>query len=120
MCAEGNPFRCHRTILADALTIQGVQVIDISGGRSGKEHVLTPFAVVEDKLVSYLRGIRVRRSDQFSLISSRVLLGVRAKTYVRIRLAPEESITNPIIADSNPATTAVAGGLIRETDARKK
>jgi len=50
---EGNPFRCHRTILADALTIQGVQVIDISGGRSGKEHVLTPFAVVEDKLVSY-------------------------------------------------------------------
>jgi uncharacterized protein (DUF488 family) len=42
MCAEGGPFRCHRSLVADALTIRGVHAIHISSEKRGKLHVLTP------------------------------------------------------------------------------
>src|ERR1700733_13968320 len=46
MCAEGNPFRCHRSLVADALTIRGVHALHISSERPGKLHTLTQFAKV--------------------------------------------------------------------------
>jgi uncharacterized protein (DUF488 family) len=53
MCAEGNPFRCHRMLVADALTARGVSVLHISSRKSAKPHTLTPFAVVDGKRITY-------------------------------------------------------------------
>jgi uncharacterized protein (DUF488 family) len=53
MCAEGNPFRCHRSLVADALTVRGVRVLHISSRKSAKEHTLTPFARVDGTRVTY-------------------------------------------------------------------
>jgi len=44
LCAEGNPFRCHRSLVADALTVRGVRVLHITGKTSTREHTMTPFA----------------------------------------------------------------------------
>ena len=53
MCAEGNPFRCHRSLVADALTVRGVRVLHISSRKSAKEHTLTPFAQTDGTRVTY-------------------------------------------------------------------
>lgn len=53
MCAEGNPFRCHRSLVADALTVRGVRVLHISSRKSARGHRLTPFARVEGTQVTY-------------------------------------------------------------------
>ncbi|MGE5138562.1 MAG: DUF488 family protein [Rudaea sp.] len=53
MCAEGNPFRCHRNLVADALTAKGVSVYHISSRKSARLHTLTSFARVDDGRVSY-------------------------------------------------------------------
>jgi uncharacterized protein (DUF488 family) len=46
MCAEGNPFRCHRSLVADALEARGVDVVHVSGLGRGRAHKTTPFAKV--------------------------------------------------------------------------
>jgi uncharacterized protein (DUF488 family) len=53
MCAEGNPFRCHRRLVADALMARKIPVFHISSKKSAKEHVLTAFAKVKGHKVSY-------------------------------------------------------------------
>jgi uncharacterized protein (DUF488 family) len=53
MCAEGNPFRCHRTLVADALTLRGVRVVHISSEQSVRLHKLTPFAKPAGGRVTY-------------------------------------------------------------------
>jgi hypothetical protein len=53
MCAEAVPWRCHRSLIADALTARGVPVEHImSPGKRGV-HRLTPFARVRGKRVTY-------------------------------------------------------------------
>jgi len=54
MCAEGNPFRCHRSLVADALTIRGVQAVNIASQKSGRLHVLTSFAEVHGQKIRYI------------------------------------------------------------------
>lgn len=53
MCAEGNPFRCHRSLVADALLVRHVKALHISSKISAREHVLTPFAKVKGKKITY-------------------------------------------------------------------
>ncbi|MGC8651801.1 MAG: DUF488 family protein [Candidatus Micrarchaeia archaeon] len=53
MCAEGNPFRCHRSLIADALTVRGRKVYHISGVNTSKPHKLTRFAKVKGTKVTY-------------------------------------------------------------------
>jgi uncharacterized protein (DUF488 family) len=53
MCAEAVPWRCHRSLIADALVAGGYQVRDIIGTTSVKRHVLTPFAEVAGQHVTY-------------------------------------------------------------------
>lgn len=53
MCAEGNPFGCHRSLIADALTIRGINVFHITGLSSVRLHTLTPFAKVHGKKITY-------------------------------------------------------------------
>ena len=53
MCAEGNPFRCHRSLIAYSLLIRGIDVYDISGPNSLHNHKLTSFAKVYRKKITY-------------------------------------------------------------------
>lgn len=53
MCAEAVPWRCHRSMVADALLIRGFSVEDIIGTKSRREHRLTSFASVSGTHISY-------------------------------------------------------------------
>jgi uncharacterized protein (DUF488 family) len=52
MCAEAVPWRCHRSLLADALAARGVEVFQVVGGKA-TPHRVTPFARVRDGQVTY-------------------------------------------------------------------
>jgi uncharacterized protein (DUF488 family) len=53
MCAEAVPWRCHRSLIGDALLARGVQVEDILSATSSRTHELTPFAKVHGVEISY-------------------------------------------------------------------
>jgi uncharacterized protein (DUF488 family) len=53
MCAESVPWRCHRSLLADALFARGVVVEHIVGRDRTRPHRVTPFAVIEGRRVTY-------------------------------------------------------------------
>jgi len=53
MCAEAVPWRCHRSLIADALTVGGIEVRHITGMSEPAAHKLTPFARVEDGHITY-------------------------------------------------------------------
>ncbi|MCC6174202.1 MAG: DUF488 domain-containing protein [Chloroflexi bacterium] len=53
MCAEAVPWRCHRSLIADALTIRGVAVREIWSATRTDVHTLTPFARVEGLRITY-------------------------------------------------------------------
>lgn len=53
MCAEAVPWRCHRSLVADALLVRGVRVDDIIDARQRRPHKLTPFARVEGLRITY-------------------------------------------------------------------
>lgn len=63
MCAEAVPWRCHRSLVADALVVRGIRVLEIVGAAQPKEHVLTPFARVDGTRVTY-------PADQSSLLDA--------------------------------------------------
>jgi len=53
MCAEAVPWRCHRSLIGDALLVRGVRVEDIMSATNRREHVLTPFARVRGEEITY-------------------------------------------------------------------
>jgi uncharacterized protein (DUF488 family) len=53
MCAEAVPWRCHRSMVADALVSRGIRVEHIMGPHKLKPHALTPFAHVQGTHISY-------------------------------------------------------------------
>lgn len=53
MCAEALPWRCHRSLIADALVIRGIRVVDIVGEKRSQPHVLTSFARVRGSCIIY-------------------------------------------------------------------
>ena len=53
MCAEAVPWRCHRSLVADALLVRGIPVEEIIGPQTPRPHKLTPFAQVEGLHISY-------------------------------------------------------------------
>ncbi len=53
MCAEAVPWRCHRSLIGDALLVRGVCVLDIMTPHSATPHTLTPFARVDGTLLTY-------------------------------------------------------------------
>jgi uncharacterized protein (DUF488 family) len=53
MCAEAVPWRCHRSLIGDALLVRGVQVEDIITAKSSQAHKLTPWAKVEGVEITY-------------------------------------------------------------------
>ena len=53
MCAEAVPWRCHRSLIADALVAQNEIVFEILSKTSVRPHKLTSFATVQDGQVTY-------------------------------------------------------------------
>jgi uncharacterized protein (DUF488 family) len=53
MCAEAVPWRCHRSLVADALTARGDAVLHIMGTGKATSHTLTPWARVDGNHVTY-------------------------------------------------------------------
>jgi uncharacterized protein (DUF488 family) len=53
MCAEAVPWRCHRSLIADALVARGWEVRHILSQVKADEHRLTPFAVIDGTTIVY-------------------------------------------------------------------
>jgi uncharacterized protein (DUF488 family) len=53
MCAEAVPWRCHRSLIADALLVRGICTEDIMSATRRQVHQLTPFAKVRGAAITY-------------------------------------------------------------------
>jgi uncharacterized protein (DUF488 family) len=53
MCAEALPWKCHRSLVADALNVHGVAAIEILSESHYQMHKLTPFAKVSGLQITY-------------------------------------------------------------------
>jgi uncharacterized protein (DUF488 family) len=53
MCAEAVPWRCHRSLIADALLVRGIEVRHITGPGRPAPHSLTSFAVADGERITY-------------------------------------------------------------------
>ena len=53
MCAEAVPWRCHRSLIGDALIAHGIRTEDIMSLTRRRVHTLTAFAKVQGKFVTY-------------------------------------------------------------------
>lgn len=53
MCAEAVPWRCHRSLIADALLVRGIRTEDIMNATHRLVHKLTPFAKVRGMVITY-------------------------------------------------------------------
>jgi uncharacterized protein (DUF488 family) len=53
MCAEAVPWRCHRSLVSDALLARGIVVEEVQSIRRATPHRLTPFARIEGDRVTY-------------------------------------------------------------------
>jgi uncharacterized protein (DUF488 family) len=57
LCAEAVPWRCHRSLIGDALLVRGIPVEDLyvkpDGSTQRKPHRLTGFAHVEGLRITY-------------------------------------------------------------------
>jgi uncharacterized protein (DUF488 family) len=63
MCAEAVPWRCHRSLVSDALIARHIRVLEIISSAKPKEHTLTPFARMSGTRVIY-------PADQGSLLDA--------------------------------------------------
>lgn len=53
MCAEAVPWRCHRSLIGDALLVRGIFTEDIMSATSIRPHKLTEFAEVDGQQITY-------------------------------------------------------------------
>ena len=53
MCAEAVPWRCHRSLVADALAIRGIPVVEMLSATNYRDHTLTGFARVQGRSITY-------------------------------------------------------------------
>lgn len=53
MCAEAVPWRCHRSMIADAMVLRGWEVREIIGAGPARTHKLTPFLKVVGGVITY-------------------------------------------------------------------
>jgi len=71
MCAEAVPWRCHRSLIGDALLVRGVRVEDIIGPGKRKPHTLTAFAHVDGMQITYPPTVEVLRQTAFEYETDR-------------------------------------------------
>ena len=53
MCAEAVPWRCHRSLVGDALLNKGIRVEDIISKTNSNDHKMTEFAKINGEDVTY-------------------------------------------------------------------
>ncbi len=53
MCSEAVPWRCHRSLISDALLVRNYHVEDIMSSKTTKSHTLTPWAKVKGMKITY-------------------------------------------------------------------
>jgi uncharacterized protein (DUF488 family) len=53
MCAEAVPWRCHRSLVADALVVRGIDALEIASDSRVRPHTVTPFARVDGAVITY-------------------------------------------------------------------
>lgn len=53
MCAEALPWRCHRSLISDALVVRGIKVAHILSTTHLQPHRITPFARWDGKVLTY-------------------------------------------------------------------
>lgn len=53
MCAEAVPWRCHRSLIGDALLVRGIRVLDIMSEKDARPHAITRFARVHGLQIVY-------------------------------------------------------------------
>jgi uncharacterized protein (DUF488 family) len=53
MCAEAVPWRCHRSLIADALIVRGIRVEHIMSESTSRVHSLTSFGHVQRNRITY-------------------------------------------------------------------
>ncbi len=56
LCAEALPWRCHRSLIGDALMARGWRVVDLLSEREARKHALPRFARIEGTRVIYDGG----------------------------------------------------------------
>jgi uncharacterized protein (DUF488 family) len=71
MCAEAVPWRCHRSLIADALLVRGIRTEDIMSLTRRQVHVLTPFAKVRGTTITYPAEVSPRNTKRPSAKCSR-------------------------------------------------
>ena len=71
MCAEAVPWRCHRSLIADALLVRGIRAEDIMSPTRRQVHVLTPFAKVRGNMITYPAEVSPRNTKKPSAKCSR-------------------------------------------------
>lgn len=64
MCAEAVPWRCHRSLVADALLVRGLPVLHITSKAEPKPHALTPFARVHETQITYPESVPLFAAEQ--------------------------------------------------------
>jgi uncharacterized protein (DUF488 family) len=67
MCAEAVPWRCHRSLIADALVARGIPVLEILSATSARPHSLTPFARVHGTVVTYPKSGKESQAHNLEL-----------------------------------------------------
>jgi uncharacterized protein (DUF488 family) len=75
MCAEAVPWRCHRSLVADALIVRGIAVSEITSRVRVRPHVLTPWAAVEGIQITYPAPTAARGSRHKAEVSRRLACG---------------------------------------------
>ncbi len=63
MCAEAVPWRCHRSLVSDALLAHSIPVDEIIGSGNTRPHTLTSFAVVEKTKITYPKAALKEQAD---------------------------------------------------------
>ena len=53
MCAEAVPWRCHRSLVSDALLVRDVHVCEIIDTKNVRDHAMTSFALVDGSDITY-------------------------------------------------------------------
>ena len=53
VCAEAVPWRCHRSLIADALLARGIEVREITSATRSQTHTLTPWGKIDGTQVTY-------------------------------------------------------------------
>jgi uncharacterized protein (DUF488 family) len=77
MCAEAVPWRCHRSLVGDALLVHSVQVRDIISVNSSRDHSLTPWAKVEGGKIIYPAELGAQDTAKPIKAKSGIMLPVR-------------------------------------------